>query len=103
MPSDHNEFVALIPTNIPNRLKELINYVKKDRELQDVLNNWARKTILSNIPPIRRGCERKILKDRLSFQVGAGIVADSVPENEFQETLNKAGAMRHAIERANGK
>jgi len=44
-----------------------------------------------------------ILKDRLSLQVGAGIVADSVPENEFQETLNKAGAMRHAIERANGK
>ncbi len=38
-------------------------------------------------------------KDRLSFQVGAGIVADSDPENEYQETLNKAGAMLQAIRR----
>jgi len=38
-------------------------------------------------------------KDRLSFQVGAGIVADSDPESEYQETLNKAGAMFQAIGR----
>ncbi len=31
---------------------------------------------------------------------GAGIVADSVPENEFQECLNKAKAVMTAIERA---
>ncbi|RPJ49427.1 MAG: anthranilate synthase component I [Candidatus Latescibacterota bacterium] len=31
---------------------------------------------------------------------GAGIVADSVPELEYQETLNKAGALRKAIETA---
>ncbi len=37
--------------------------------------------------------------DRLSFQVGAGIVADSEPESEYQETLNKAGAMFQAIRR----
>jgi anthranilate synthase component 1 len=37
--------------------------------------------------------------DRLSFQVGAGIVADSDPENEYRETLNKAGAMFQAIGR----
>ena len=41
--------------------------------------------------------------ERLALQVGAGIVADSVPEREYQETLNKAGAMLHAIRRANGK
>ena len=29
---------------------------------------------------------------------GAGIVADSVPESEFQETVNKARAMIKAIE-----
>jgi hypothetical protein len=29
---------------------------------------------------------------RLDVQAGAGIVADSVPEREFEETLNKAGA-----------
>ncbi len=37
--------------------------------------------------------------DRFSFQVGAGIVADSDPESEYQETLNKAGAMFQAIGR----
>ena len=40
-----------------------------------------------------------ILKDRLSIQVGAGIVYDSSPENEYEETLRKAGAMFKAIER----
>jgi len=44
-----------------------------------------------------------IIKNMLSFQVGAGIVADSIPEREFEETLNKAGAMLNAIQRANGK
>jgi anthranilate synthase component 1 len=33
-------------------------------------------------------------------QSGAGIVADSVPESEHQETINKAMAMIRAIERA---
>ena len=32
------------------------------------------------------------------LQVGAGIVADSVPETEFQETMNKARGMLKAIE-----
>ncbi len=31
------------------------------------------------------------------FQVGAGIVADSDPEREYQETMNKAGAMLRAL------
>jgi len=33
-------------------------------------------------------------------QVGAGIVADSVPENEYQETINKAKGQLRAIELA---
>jgi len=33
-----------------------------------------------------------------SFHVGAGIVADSVPEKEYQETLDKAAAMVQALE-----
>ncbi len=37
---------------------------------------------------------------RASIQVGAGIVADSVPENEWKETGNKAAAMLRAIEKA---
>jgi len=33
-------------------------------------------------------------------QVGAGIVADSKPEKEYEETLNKAKAMLEAIDEA---
>ncbi len=32
------------------------------------------------------------------IQAGAGIVADSVPENEYQERLNKAQALVRAVE-----
>ncbi len=40
-----------------------------------------------------------IINNRLSIQVGAGIVADSSPEEEYQETIRKGGAMFRAIER----
>jgi anthranilate synthase component 1 len=35
-------------------------------------------------------------------QAGCGIVYDSVPENEYQETLNKAQALLKAIHQAEG-
>ncbi|MFQ5580833.1 MAG: anthranilate synthase component I family protein [Nitrospiria bacterium] len=35
--------------------------------------------------------------DQLSMQVGAGIVADSIPEREYQETLQKAAALIRAL------
>ncbi len=42
-----------------------------------------------------------VLKDgRAYLQAGAGIVADSDPASEYQETVNKAGAMIDAISRA---
>ena len=40
---------------------------------------------------------------KLSIQVGAGIVYDSSPEKEYEETLKKATGMFKAIERANEK
>jgi anthranilate synthase component 1 len=39
-------------------------------------------------------------KGEASVQAGAGIVADSVPEREYEETVHKAGALLHAIEMA---
>jgi anthranilate synthase component 1 len=36
----------------------------------------------------------------ISVQAGAGIVADSDPEREYQETLNKARALAVAVELA---
>ena len=42
-----------------------------------------------------------VLKDGKAYvQAGAGIVADSTPEGEFQETVNKAMGMMRAIEKA---
>ncbi len=38
-----------------------------------------------------------IHNDSASFHVGAGIVADSVPEKEYLETLDKAAAMIEAL------
>jgi anthranilate synthase component 1 len=38
-----------------------------------------------------------------SVQAGAGIVADSIPELEFEETVHKAGALLRAIEIAEGE
>ena len=42
-----------------------------------------------------------VLKDGKAFvQAGAGIVADSVPTSEYEETVNKARGMLRAIQRA---
>ena len=39
-----------------------------------------------------------VIKDgQLHIQAGAGIVADSVPQREWEETMNKAGAMFRAV------
>jgi anthranilate synthase component 1 len=42
-----------------------------------------------------------VIKDGVAYiQAGAGIVADSVPEREHQECLNKARALMRAVEMA---
>ena len=61
-----------------------VGYIGFDRNLDFAI---AIRTIL-----VRNG--------RASVQVGAGIVADSMPENEWIETENKAAAMIRAIEQS---
>jgi anthranilate synthase component 1 len=42
-----------------------------------------------------------IVKDKKLFiQAGCGIVADSVPQSEWEETMNKGRAMFKAVEMA---
>jgi anthranilate synthase component 1 len=42
-----------------------------------------------------------VIKDNTAYiQAGAGIVADSIPEREYQESLNKAQALLTAIDQA---
>lgn len=44
------------------------------------------------------GIRTAVVKDgKIYIQSGAGVVADSVPENEFMETVNKAKAMLKAV------
>jgi anthranilate synthase component 1 len=38
-----------------------------------------------------------VLNQTIYVQAGAGIVADSDPDREFDETINKARALREAI------
>ncbi len=47
---------------------------------------------------------RTLVRDgnKLSYHVGAGIVADSIPEHEYQETLHKAEGIRLGVERFQG-
>jgi anthranilate synthase component 1 len=40
---------------------------------------------------------------RVSVQAGGGLVYDSVPEAEYQETLNKARAVFTAVAQAEGR
>ena len=42
-----------------------------------------------------------MIKDqKISIQSGAGVVADSIPKNEYDETVNKAKGMLKAVELA---
>jgi anthranilate synthase component 1 len=42
-----------------------------------------------------------VAKDgKVTLEAGAGIVADSIPENEFEETMNKSRAVLQAIDLA---
>jgi len=42
-----------------------------------------------------------VVKDGKAYiQAGGGVVADSVPEKEFQETINKSRALVKAVEMA---
>jgi anthranilate synthase component 1 len=61
-----------------------VGYIGFDRNLEFAI---AIRTII-----VRKG--------RAYIQVGAGIVADSIPENEWKETGSKASAMLRAIELA---
>ncbi|MEQ1904967.1 MAG: anthranilate synthase component I family protein, partial [Pirellulaceae bacterium] len=44
-----------------------------------------------------------IKDDTIYVQAGAGIVADSIPAAEFEETMNKARGLLHAIEITNAR
>ena len=44
-----------------------------------------------------------VMDQKVVIQAGAGVVADSVPESEWEETLNKARAMLRAVAMCDGE
>lgn len=66
LPSDTNALTIWIPTEVPAAFKQLVRYIKGEKPLKDVLEKWAKHGILSNLPPILRGRETKILKNRMN-------------------------------------
>jgi anthranilate synthase component 1 len=85
-----------------HRAMELINEIEKDRRgpyggaVGYVgWNEYLDSCITIRSVLFRKGC--------CYIQAGAGIVADSVPENEYQETVDKARALMTAILDAEGQ
>jgi anthranilate synthase component I len=51
--------------------------------------------------PVHRDPHARVLRRAMAYvQAGAGVVADSVPEREFEETQNKAMALLAAVRAA---
>lgn len=63
--SSSNSLIALIPSALPKRIQEVIKQVERHKPLKEVLVKIAKKSLLSNIPPIRIGNEKRIIKDGL--------------------------------------
>ena len=80
--------------------------VDLDGTLVDTLGDFdvALNAMLDELglPPVDREAIRTMVGrgNTVSVQAGAGIVADSNPTTEYQETVNKASAMLRAIDAA---
>ena len=68
-------------------------------ELQTLINKLESQVSLAETQSLLSG-ETDANNAICSIQAGAGIVADSVPEKEYEETINKARALVKAIEMA---
>ena len=95
--------IALIfgaPLTVPAG-KEAINKLEKQRRgpYSGVYGSIDLNGALNTAITIRTMVVRRKNKNDFTVQVqaGAGVVADSIPSNEYQETLNKAKGMLTAL------
>ena len=68
--------------------------------LAKVTNGKIQNRPIAGTKPRGRTPEEDLANEKAYVQAGAGIVADSVPENEYYETVNKALAVINAIKEA---
>lgn len=87
------------------RAMEIINELEPERRgpYSGVYGYYDFEGQLNSAITIRTMIVRSYQDDRclVSVQAGAGMVADSVPESEYQETLNKAKGLLEAIRSIN--
>lgn len=87
------------------RAMEIINELEPERRgpYSGVYGYYDFEGQLNSAITIRSMIVRPYQKNQcmVSVQAGAGIVADSVPESEYQETLNKARGLLEAIRSIN--
>lgn len=87
------------------RAMEIINELEPERRgpYSGVYGYYDFEGQLNSAITIRTMIVRPYQKNQcmVSVQAGAGMVADSVPESEYQETLNKARGLLEAIRRIN--
>ena len=78
------------------RAMEIINELEVDQRgpYGGCIGFWGLNNIINTCMTIRTFV---IYKDHLEIQAGAGIVADSDPESEYNETLRKGAALLKAI------
>ncbi|KGG13600.1 MULTISPECIES: anthranilate synthase component I family protein [Prochlorococcus] len=83
------------------RAMQLINELERDSRgpYSGVYGSMDLNGALNTAITIRTMVVSRNAQGELSVQVqaGAGVVADSIPSNEFQETINKAKGMLHAL------
>jgi len=83
------------------RAMQLINQLERQRRgpYSGVYGSIDLNGALNTAITIRTMVVRRQKKNQFSVQVqaGAGVVADSIPSNEYQETLNKAKGMLTAL------
>ena len=97
--------ILIVPTGCPERLPdEAQNPFPKDKRIVLFTGNVNNRTSEHiDTSSITDSIRTALLKDgMLHVQAGAGIVADSDPDSEWQETQNKARAMLRAAEMAEG-
>ena len=67
------------------------------KSLTNLKKQNVQHTAVQSVISIRTG----VFKDGKAYiQAGGGIVYDSIPENEYRESINKASAVLRAIEEA---
>ena len=68
--------------------------------LPDMRRLWCIKTLQEKIEWLLQSGQAVKKDGKVYVQAGGGIVADSVPEMEYEESANKAMAVIQAVEQA---